>query len=345
MKISLICFTINGARLCRRLLVSLDSEKYSAKAYTAGADIEELAIKKLDESLKKWTERQFTEAEGIIFIGAAAIAVRTIAPFIKDKMTDPAVIVMDEKGEFVIPILSGHIGGANKLAKAITGLIGAIPVITTATDINDKFAVDLFAESNNLYICRMDYAKKISAAVLKDQQIGFHSDFPVICALPEVLSGKANCEYGICIALNEGKKPFGKTLNLIPKVITLGIGCRKGKTLDELEKVVFKVLNANGISIHSVICVASIDLKKEEPGLLQFCEKYGLELVTYPKEILEKAKGTYSESNYVKDITGIGNVCERAAVSGSSNGRLVQKKYAENGVTVSIAIKDWSVSF
>jgi cobalt-precorrin 5A hydrolase len=345
MKISLICFTLKGTRLCRRLLVSLNSEKNSVKAYTAGADIEEPYIKQLDDSLKKWTEKQFAEAEGIIFIGAAAIAVRTIAPFIKDKTTDPAVIVMDEKGGFVIPILSGHIGGANKLAKDIAGLIGAMPVITTATDINDKFAVDLFAESNNLFICKMEYAKKISSAVLKDQQIGFHSDFPVTGALPEVLSGKADCEYGICITLNEEKKPFSKTLNLIPKVITLGIGCRKGKASDELEKVVFKVLSANGISIHSVSCAASIDLKKEEAGLLQFCEKYGLELVTYPKEILEKVKGTYSESDYVKDITGIGNVCERAAVSGSSNGRLIQKKYAENGVTVSIAIKDWSVSF
>lgn len=345
MKISLICFTLNGARLCRKLLLSLQADKYKVKAFTAGTHEKEPDIEQLAETLQEWTEKQFAEAEGIIFVGAAAIAVRTIAPFIKDKTIDPAVIVIDEKGEFVIPLLSGHIGGANELANGIAGLIGSVPVITTATDINHKFAVDLFAKRNALYICSMDYAKQISAAVLNNKQIGFDCDFPVTGAFPEALSDKKACEYGICISLNEEKKTFDKTLNLIPVIITLGIGCRKGKTSDEIEKVVLEVLKANDISIHAVAGVASIDLKKEETGLLELCEKCKLKLVTYPQAILEKVQGIYSESDYVKSVTGIGNVCERAAVAGSGNGTVIQKKYAQNGVTVSIAIKDWSVSF
>ena len=295
--------------------------------------------------MQEWTKRQFEEGNSIVFIGAAGIAVRTIAPFIKDKTKDPAIIVIDEKGAFVIPILSGHIGGANELAKDIAGLIHAIPVITTATDINHKFAVDLFAKKNDLYISRMDYAKGISAAVLNDKQIGFDSDFPSTGSLPKILSNKMDCEYGICISLDENKEIFDKTLNLIPRIITLGIGCRKGKTLDEIEKVVFEMLNANSISIHAVTNVASIDLKKEEIGLLKFCKKYDLKLATYTAEMLEKVQGTFSESDYVKFVTGIGNVCERAAVLGSDSGTIIQKKYAENGITVSIARKDWSVKF
>ncbi|ABX41752.1 cobalt-precorrin 5A hydrolase [Lachnoclostridium phytofermentans] len=351
MKVSLISFTLNGAKLGHNLLMLLKVQEYEARAFTIGAYAQETGLESINEPLKEWTKRQFDEAEGIIFIGATGIAVRAIAPFVKDKTKDPAVLVIDEKGEFVIPLLSGHIGGANELAYEIASLIRAIPVITTATDINQKFAVDLFTKKNNLYISRMDYAKEISAAVLNNRKIGFESDFPVIGTLPNDLTdnndltNNEDCEYGICISLNEKKEPYERTLNLIPKIITLGIGCRKGKASDEIEKVVSEVLKMNHVSIHSVANVSSIDLKKEEAGLLEFCDKFDLKLITYPAEVLEKVQGNYNESDFVKSVTGIGNVCERAAILGSCSGTLLQKKFAENGVTVSIARKDWSVRF
>jgi cobalt-precorrin 5A hydrolase len=345
MKISLICFTLNGVKLCRNLFVNLESKGYEVKAFTIKTYAKEPEIAFLNETLQEWTKRQFDEVDGIVFISASGIAVRAIAPFIKDKTKDPAVIVMDERGEFVIPLLSGHIGGANELAEDIARLVGSIPVITTATDINHKFAVDLFAKKNDLYISRMDYAKEISAAVLNDTRIGFECDFLMTGSFPEILSNRKDCEYGICISLNEDKEPFNKTLNLFPRIITLGIGCRKGKSADEIEKVVVKILKVNHISIHAVTNIASIDLKKDEAGLLEFCDKYYMKLEIYPVTILEKVQGTYSESDYVKSVTGIGNVCERAAMAGSHNGTIIQKKYAENGVTVSIASKGWSVKF
>lgn len=344
MKISLIGFTSNGAKLCRDISLSLSSEKHVVKSFAVGSFEKVIEVQFLNEPLMKWSERQFEEADGIVFIGAAGIAVRTIAPFIKDKTKDPAVIVIDEKGKFVIPILSGHLGGANDLAIDIARLIGSIPVITTATDINDRLAVDLFAKKNCMHISRMDYAKKISAAILNGKEIGFISDFSITDSLPSFLSRSLECEYGICISLDEKKKPFSKTLNLIPNIVTLGIGCRKGKTLKEIEEVLFKVLYMNCISIHAVETVSSIDLKSEEMGLLEFCKKYNLKFRTYSARELERVPGEYSESEYVKTVTGIGNVCERAAVI--SGGRtLIQKKYAENGITVSIARKDWSVRF
>lgn len=345
MKISLISFTRNGANLGHLLSLFLNEQGNDAMAYTTGDYGKEIAMESINEPLKDWTKRQFSEVSAVIFIGATGIAVRTISPFLKDKTTDPAVLVMDEKGKFVIPLLSGHLGGANELAYEIARLIDAIPVITTATDINDKFPVDLFAKKNNLYIARMDYAKEISAAILNEKQVGFDSEFPIVGTLPENLTKKMDCEYGICISLADEKEVYDKTLSLIPQIVTLGIGCRRGKSSDEIEEVVFEALRECNISIYSVWNVASIDLKKEETGLLEFCDKYKVKLVTYPAEKLEKVQGIYSESDYVKAVTGVGNVCERAAVLGSGGGILIQKKYSKNGVTVGIAKQDWSVTF
>ena len=348
MKIRLISFTRNGAKLGHLLSIFLGEQGYASEAYIAGAFARETAIQSINEPLRDWTKKQFKEASGIIFIGAAGIAVRTISPFLKDKTTDPAVLVIDEKGKFVIPLLSGHIGGANELAYKIADHLGTIPVITTATDINRKFAVDLFAKNNNLYISCMAYAKAISAAILNEEQVGFDSEFPVIGTMPENLTKKKNCEYGICISLideKEARKIYDKTLRLIPRIVTLGIGCRKGKSSDEIEKVVFEALRECGISIYSVANVASIDLKRKETGLLEFCNKAKVEFITYPLAKLEKLQGSFCESDYVKAVTGVGNVCERAAILGSGNGILIMKKYAKNGVTVGIAKRDWSVSF
>lgn len=345
MRISLISFTLHGSRLCKKLSIALNVQGYEVRAYAMEAYAKELALESAKGSLQDWTSVQFEAMDGIIFIGAAGIAVRAIAPFVKDKRLDPAVLVIDEKGEYIIPILSGHIGGANELAKMIGECIGGTPVITTATDIHHTFAVDVFAKRNNLYITRMDYAKEISAAVLQGQSIGFGSDYTAVGPMPSILSWKQDCKYGICISLKEEKRSFPKTLNLIPCIITLGIGCRKGKSMEEIEKVVLEVLKFNDISIHGVCNVATIDLKKEEKGLLEFCKKYNVEMEIYTAAMLDTALGEYIESEYVKSITGIGNVCERAAYLGSQKGTIIQKKYAKDGVTVSIGRKDWSVRF
>lgn len=345
MKISLISFTRNGANLAHRLEIFLNNQGYEAKSFATGAYEENLNVTVIKEPLKDWTRQQFCEVEGIIFIGATGIAVRAISPFLRDKSTDPAVLVIDETGRFVIPLLSGHIGGANELAVLIAEQLGTIPVITTATDINHKFAVDVFAKANNLYITRMDYAKKISATLLQEEDIGFKSDFPVVGSLPEGVTDKKACEYGISISLTDKTECFDKTLCLIPRIVTLGIGCRKGKKSDEIEQVIVEVLRDNNISIYAIEKVASIDLKKEEAGLLEFCEKSKLTLVTYPAAVLKQVKGAFKESEYVESVTGVGNVCERAAILGSSNGIMLQRKYVKNGIAVSIARRDWRVNF
>ena len=169
----------------------------------------------------------FESQDALLFIGATGIAVRSIAPFVADKRKDPAVVVMDEKGIFAISLLSGHIGGANELAGKLANLTGAIPVITTATDVNGRFAVDVFAKKQKLWIADMKAAKRVSADVLDEKKIGLVTEFPdsgrdaggagAFEGNGTLLRGKRAC----VIALNETFHPFPCTLHLIPKIVAL----------------------------------------------------------------------------------------------------------------------------
>jgi len=304
----------------------------------------------IDESIRMWTKSRFQEEDAIVFIGACGIAVRSIAPFLKDKKKDPAVVVIDEQGTFAISLLSGHIGGANQLTDEICKITGAAAVITTATDINHKFAVDLFAQKNGLYISDMDFAKEVSAALLAGEEVGFSSDFPWIGELPEglkVIDGheENRPEIGINISVSYREHPFVHTLYLIPRVVTLGIGCKKGTSKEEIQSAVRKVCDELLIPLVAMEQVASIELKKNETGIIEYCEERQLPFVTYSKEELEKAEGNFSKSEFVESVTGIDNVCERSAVRGSCQGRLIQRKQVKDGVTAALAMKKWSVTF
>lgn len=342
----MISFTEKGAELEREISILLLQKGYAVKMVAAGRKGQDSEIEVLQEPLREWTKRQMEEADGIIFIGAVGIAVRSIGPFIKSKVTDPAVLVIDETGRFVIPILAGHIGGANALAEKIAKWMKMIPVITTATDLQQKFAIDLFAVKNNLHIMRMDYAKEISATILQNQKIGIWSEFPVKGELPENLCWEEMHTYGIYLSLENTEKIIcHKTLMLIPRIITIGIGCRKGKRAEEIEEAVKAILVEKKISPYAIEKVASVDLKKEEHGLLAFCQKWNIPFETYSAEQLEMLPGTYHESDYVKKIAGVGSVCERAAVMGSDRGELLVHKIVQNGVTVSMAKKKYEIVF
>ena len=103
-------------------------------------------------TLANWTAAQFAQSDAIVFVGAVGIAVRAIAPHCRSKATDPAVVVLDECGRFAIPLLSGHLGGANDLARRLAKACGAVPVITTATDANGVFAVDEWAKHQHCLV-------------------------------------------------------------------------------------------------------------------------------------------------------------------------------------------------
>ena len=283
----------------------------------------------------------FASSEILVFVGSCGIAVRKIAPYVHDKRTDPAVVCVDELGTFVIPLLSGHIGGANALARKLAESLHATPVITTATDINRKFSVDTWATEHGCAISSMKLAKAVSAAILEGD-IPLKSDFPIVGNLPNGVIPGENGDLGIYLTITD-KEPFENTLRLTPKLLHLGIGCRRGTEKEAIANAVEQVFRENGLDFRAVKCAASIDLKQDEEGLLSFCKEQNIPIHFYRAEELTALPGEFTPSPFVRKVTGVDNVCERSALVGADN--LIVKKTACHGVTVAVAMENWEVHF
>ena len=347
MRLAVIAFTRSGSRYAVRIKEAMEERGDRCEAYGKGKEAAQWGVCPVEESLRDWTEWAFGECDGLIFIGAAGIAVRAVAPFVKSKASDPAVLCLDEQGHFVISLLSGHLGGANELARTIAAELGALPVITTATDAGGRFSVDDFARRENLYLDDLKLAKEVAAAVLEQRTIGLYSDFEWCGQIPPELSMQKKGELGISISLDEAYNPFPRTLHLVPRITVLGIGCRRGASAEQIEAAVKQVLDQNQISMNSLARAASIDVKKEEPGLLEFCRRRQIPLLTYTAEELSETEHEeeLSESEFVKQVTGVGSVCERSALRASGRKKLLQGKAAADGVTLAVALEKYTVNF
>ncbi len=284
----------------------------------------------------------FNACDALVFVCASGIAVRAIAPHIRTKASDPAVIVIDDCGKFVIPLLSGHIGGANRLAQLIAENIGAVPVITTATDVGGRFSPDSFAKANGLVITDLDASKKIASAVLDGEKIGLLSEYPCENIPPEISLDKA-CKIGIYIGTDDAKKPFETTLFLPPKNIVVGIGCKRGTSCEMIEAHVTACFEAAKISEERLCAAATIDIKSDENGLLEFCQRRNIRLLIYSAEKLMSVNGDFESSDFVLKTTGTDNVCERSIVCSGADPIL--PKTAKNGVTAALGEIPVSIDF
>lgn len=212
-----ICFTSQGKETAARLLLKLN------RHIETPVDILDYTGNEHTKPLKQVVNEAFQEKDAIIFIGAAGIAVRLIAPFVKDKMKDPAVLVIDEQGKYAIPILSGHVGGCNELAVASADILGGEPVITTATDLRQAFAVDVFAAENDLVIGDRELAKRISAAELSGEKIGFFSDYPVDGIVPAEVTPGIWQNKNIYVTLKRGGCPKNAPESVVRRDMVIGI--------------------------------------------------------------------------------------------------------------------------
>ena len=282
----------------------------------------------------------FSRTEALIFVGSCGIAVRQIAPHLKGKDRDPAVLVVDELGQFVIPLLSGHIGGANALARTLARQLGAEAVVTTATDLHHKFSPDAWAAEQGFALSSLKEAKAVSAAILEGP-VPMKSDFPVEKLPRGAVSGESG-KIGMYLTCGTAQ-PFETTLRLIPRALHLGIGCRRGTSCAAIEAAVGQVLQQHGLDRRAIACAASIDLKAGEPGLLEFGRKNGLELHFYTAEELLQVPGDFTPSAFVQKVTGVDNVCEQSAMVGAD--RLIVRKTALGGVTVAVSMEKVEISF
>lgn len=334
MQIALIAFTASGWRLAERVRAVRPDDVFT--------------VFDRSSSTSAWVEEAFRKTDALIFIGATGIAVRLSAPYLRSKGCDPAVLVMDEKGRHVIPLLAGHIGGANRLAMDMAEALGAVPVITTATDLNGVFAVDVWAAANDCAIPDISRIKHVSGALLAGCQVGFRSDFPIRGELPDGLELEGgDCvrhDVGICVSLHAGQSPWPQTLHLVPRVVVLGAGCRKGVEPDTFAAFAEETLLRERIAPQSVGLLCSIDLKREEACLLDFAATRGVAFQTFSAEELRAVPGTFSSSDFVSATTGVDNVCERAALAGlaGKKGRLIMSRTSRDGMTLAAAVQDWT---
>ncbi len=332
MSVGIIAFSERGMGLGARIQ-SYFTDKEQAASLTRCQD----------GGLSAWADEHFRHDSALVFIGSCGIAVRAIASFISDKITDPAVVVIDELATYCVALLSGHIGGANELAVELANLTGAMSVITTATDRNDIFSIDIWAKKQGLAVVNPERIKSVSVRLLAGENVGVKSLFPVDGSLPEGLA-LTDGEYHVLITYKSNGK--ADALRLVPRTITLGIGCKKDTDAATIENAYALMLTKASCHPAAVTRVCSIDMKTNEPGIREFCEKHKLPYVTFPAEELQKVPGTFTSSAFVQSVAGVSNVCERSAVLGSgAGGKLLSGKNAGFGVTMALAITPYTVRF
>ena len=330
MNITIFSFTKNGKDINIRLMDILKNNNIFS--YTMSKYLTDSRMKAFTD-LKETVKEHFND-DAIIFVGATGIAIRSIAPYVKDKFSDPAILVIDELGRFVIPLLSGHVGGANELAEYIGGVLGATPIITTATDINGAFAVDVFAKKHDLIISSRKLAKDVSAALLDGKPVDIESEIVKIDVSD--IKKKLNpvnldCEFKVRIT---DRIYENEVLTLIPKDIYLGVGCKKNTDTQKMWDFVNETLKEAGIDVRAVKAVGSIDIKKDENAIKELAGKLSVPFNTFSKDELNGVEGEFNESEFVKQTVGVGNVCERSVLIQCNN--LIMGKTARDGMTLAI---------
>ena len=341
MRIEIASFTQRGAELAAKLAEQLRAQGEDARAWGNAKYAAQNGLPPM-RSASDWTNQTFPAADALIFVGATGIAVRSVAPLLRSKLTDPAVISVDEAGRFVVALVSGHVGGANRLAHQIAALTGGQAVVSTATDVNGRFAVDEWIIRNDMALVNPHAVRTFASALLDGKVVGLSSEFPAKGPLPEGVVWAQSGAVGLHIDVHRAS-PFGETVCAVPRIVTLGIGCRRDTPWEAIEEAVALALEQENMHPEALCGAASIDLKRDEAGLLAFCERRKLPIHFYSAEELAAVPGEFTASERVLRVTGVDNVCERAAVL--AGGRLLSRKFAHNGVTVALAISDFHLNF
>lgn len=335
MRIEIVCFSERGLLLSNALFHAWDNKEDSLHVTRCSRN---------GITLQDWTAETFICSDALLFVGAAGIAVRAIAPYIVSKCSDPAVLVMDEAGKHVISLLSGHIGGANALTCYIAKKLGAEAVITTATDTHGVFAVDVWATQNGYCIQNPERIQTVSSKLLSGKNVSLYSVLPIGGSLPRGIKQLDKAESADIVIDYEPIQPSYPSLKITVPVLTLGVGCRRETSHQDIEALFVTICETNHLDPKAFSSVCSINIKENEPGLLTFCQKHGLQLQIYTAQELNELEGYFSSSAFVKKAVGVDNVCERCAVL-ASNGQLLVPKTIGSGVTMAVALQKKTLQF
>ncbi|WP_257008298.1 cobalt-precorrin 5A hydrolase [Bacillus sp. FJAT-45350] len=356
-KVALVAITKHGVEKIRTLTSNMPSaDLYYMKKFAYG-DEKERGITLFEGSVRLQLPELFERYDGIIMVISLGAVVRMIAPILKDKKTDPAVVVIDDKGEFAISVLSGHVGGANDLTREVAEYLEASPVITTASDVQKTIPVDIFGREFGWVIEDETHVTPVSASVVNEERLVIiqesgernwwkhDRELPKHMKLVDSLEAAKGESFKAALLithriLSEAEKELFLENGVVyrPKSVLLGIGCNRGTSKNEIKKVINETLIENNISIHSVKGIATIDLKKDEEGLLEVCNEMGWMFTFYTPAELNKMP-MKNPSDTVFKYTGAYGVSEPAAMLASGTNELVLEKKKSGNVTISIAVK------
>jgi len=294
------------------------------------------------DSLRELVAATFGRFDGHVFIAAAGIVVRTIAAHIAAKDRDPAVVNMDPEGRFVISLLSGHLGGANDLARKCAEITGGQAVITTATDTAGVVSVDVLARDRGLHLADLDEVRNVNAALLEGRMVPVYDPLgclgeldPVSFSMVESPGDFKPGDPGVWVHWMEGWSRPG-VLRLHAPVLSLGVGCRRGTPMEEVLDLIHHVLDENGLARKSVAVMGTADIKHDEEGLLDTARELNVPLEFFEAEELASVS-TPTPSSMVEQYVGTASVSEAAALLLSRGGELLVAKQKSERVTVAVA--------
>lgn len=354
MRIAIASITKHGTETARKLAEDMQADLYYMRKFARG-DEDERGITLFDGSVRLQLPKLFKEYDGIVLIISLGAVVRMIAPILGDKKTDPAVVVLDDRAEHAISVLSGHIGGANELTHRVAGLTGARPVITTASDVQKTIPVDMFGREFGWSFEYDRFLTQTAAAVVNEEPVlvvqesgepnWWKHDRPMpahiktAASVKEALQTPHNAALVVTHRLLNAEELDGLRYPVVyrPKTIVLGIGCNRGTEAEEIEQVINETLRDLALSKTSVQSIASIDLKKDEAGILSVAKKNAWPFTTFsPGQLNEAPMKERSET--VFKYTGAYGVSEPAAYLASRGGEVVLPKKKSGNVTISIAL-------
>jgi cobalt-precorrin 5A hydrolase len=342
-RIAIWVLTTNGLALAARLRLHWPEAAIHCSRRLAPEGLV-LAAQPFDGLTHAVAER-FREFDGHIFIMAAGIVVRAVGPLLGHKHRDPAVVVVDDLGRFAVSLVSGHVGGANRLAQRVADLLEAIPVITTATDINGRPAIDVLAVELGLAMDNPAAVKGVNMALLAGMPVALWDPWGLVAPVLgadgrsvalDALAGLAPAQAGVYI--DDGCPPLPEhVLRLRPPSLAAGIGCNRGAAEEEIAALLAASLSAGELSIRSLGHIASIDLKHDEPGLLTLSQALNVPLVFFSAEQLNQVRHVPNPSAMATKHVGVPSVCEAAALLAADQGHLVVTKRKSANATVAIA--------
>lgn len=324
------------------------------------------------ENFKENLRKGFREYDYLVCIMATGIVVRILAPLIDHKTSDPGVVVLDQKGRYAISLLSGHLGGANDLAREMAAVSGGQPVITTATDVAGELSFDSFAKKHHMAIENIGVLKQISGALLEGRSVNVVTDLPLdngawpeltrgleegkfhlfatgvadpsrspgLSPLPDLIPGRPTVVIHEGFTLDREEEPEAPVLYLRPRTICAGIGCKRDMAGSPIREALLATLKKEGLSPLSLKCISTIPLKADEPGIRSTAEELKVPLVVIPTEEIEKLdmdRLGINRSEYVEQHTGVLSVSTASSYLASGRGEILVDKAKFKGITIALS--------